>query len=104
MPPADPRNRAEPEECRMSQTEAIAQRILAAYASGTPIPPVRGEITGVDAAYEVQRATIATWLKQGRTIVGRKIGLTSNAVQAQLGVNEPDFGALFADMVLLDAA
>src|SRR5665213_1326153 len=88
----------------MSPTETIAHRILAAYASATPIPPIRGAITGVAEAYEVQRATIAAWLQQGRKLAGHKIGLTSLAVQAQLGVGEPDFGALFSDMVLPDGS
>jgi 2-keto-4-pentenoate hydratase len=88
----------------MTKTEQIAQRILAAYASGQPIPPIRGEIEGVAEAYAIQRATIEHWLHEGRTLTGHKIGLTSKAVQAQLGVGEPDFGALFTDMVLRDGA
>ncbi|HXQ53902.1 MAG TPA: fumarylacetoacetate hydrolase family protein [Stellaceae bacterium] len=88
----------------MSKTAEIARRILDAYASGTTIAPVRGEITGVAEAYAVQRATIEVWLGQGRKLIGHKIGLTSPAVQAQLGVGEPDFGALFADMVVPDGA
>ena len=93
-----------PKLCHMSQADDIAQRILSAYASGQPIPPVRGEIKGLAAAYEVQRSMLQSWLRQGRRLAGHKIGLTSEAVQAQLGVGEPDFGALFADMVLASGA
>ena len=88
----------------MSSADEIADRILGAYASGRPIPPVRGEIKGVAAAYDVQRRIVQSWIRQGRRLAGHKIGLTSKAVQAQLGVDEPDFGELFADMVLRDGA
>jgi 2-keto-4-pentenoate hydratase len=88
----------------MTDVAAIAERILDAYRTGTPIAPVRSEIKGVAEAYAVQRATVERWLAQGRRLAGQKIGLTSKVVQAQLGVDEPDFGALFADMVLQDGA
>jgi 2-keto-4-pentenoate hydratase len=88
----------------MTDASAIAERLLEAYRTGTPIAPLRGEITGVTQAYAVQRATIERWLAQGRRLAGHKIGLTSKVVQAQLGVDEPDFGALFQDMVLQDGA
>jgi len=54
------------------------------------------------AAYRVQQLNTARKLQAGARLVGRKIGLTSLAVQRQLGVDSPDFGALFADMAVGD--
>nr|BFE55592.1 fumarylacetoacetate hydrolase family protein [Dactylosporangium thailandense] len=49
-------------------------------------------------AYAVQSVNVARRLEARRHIVGRKIGLTSPAVQAQLGVDQPDFGVILDDM------
>ena len=86
----------------MSVVTETCELILEAYETGKPIAPVRDRIRGVADAYAVQQACVEIWLKRGRTIAGQKIGLTSKAVQAQLGVDEPDFGVLFADMILDD--
>src|SRR6267154_5136496 len=86
----------------MSVVTETCERILEAYETGKPIAPVRDRIRGVSDAYAVQQASVEVWLKRGRTIAGQKIGLTSKAVQAQLGVDEPDFGVLFTDMILDD--
>lgn len=75
-------------------------RLLEAAASGVACAPVR-ELIGADdvvAAYAVQERLTAARLGAGATVVGRKIGLTSPAVQQQLGVGQPDFGVLFDDM------
>ncbi|MBO6638188.1 MAG: fumarylacetoacetate hydrolase family protein [Roseitalea sp.] len=79
--------------------DAAARRLRQAYA-GTPIPPMREALdpTDIDAAYAVQAINTRFWATEGRRIVGRKIGLTSVAVQKQLGVDRPDFGVLFDDM------
>ncbi|MCP2340900.1 2-keto-4-pentenoate hydratase [Actinomadura rupiterrae] len=84
--------------------QQAADRILAAHASGTPCAPVRDLISTPDEAYAVQERLTAGWLADGRRLTGRKIGLTSTAVQAQLGVDSPDFGMLFADMAVPDGA
>ncbi|MEV1002482.1 fumarylacetoacetate hydrolase family protein [Nonomuraea sp. NPDC050202] len=83
---------------------AAAARLLAAHASGRPCEPVRDLVDGLEAAYAVQSLLTERWLGEGRRLTGRKIGLTSKAVQEQLGVRSPDFGALFADMAVPDGA
>src|SRR4029453_4260694 len=55
--------------------------------------------TDVDVAYAVQQALNAERLALGAQIIGRKIGLTAPAVQRQFGVEQPDFGVLFRDML-----
>ncbi|GAA1240412.1 2-keto-4-pentenoate hydratase [Janibacter melonis] len=82
------------------QQEA-AQRLLRAYETHTPIPPLTAdypELT-VEDAYGIQLEQVRRWTEDGRTVVGHKVGLTSAAMQKQLGVTEPDFGHLFADFV-----
>ncbi len=84
-----------------------ADRLIAAETSRVPCAPVRDEIgrDDVDAAYAVQQVLHRRARDAGREVFGRKIGLTSPAVQAQLGVDQPDFGVLFTDMdVTRDAA
>ncbi|MFC5186562.1 2-keto-4-pentenoate hydratase [Actinomadura harenae] len=91
-------------ETATTAVEQAADRILAAYASGTPCAPVRDLVATPDEAYAVQERLTTTWLGEGRRLAGRKIGLTSQAVQRQLGVDTPDFGMLFADMAVPDGA
>ena len=81
-----------------------AALIRQAYERGQPISPIREALpqANIEDAYAIQAANTAIWEAQGRTVVGAKIGLTAKAVQAQLGVDQPDFGQLFADMAVND--
>ena len=79
-------------------------RLRNAY-GGMPVAPLRDRLAPGDAAgaYAVQSINTRHWQNLGRRIVGRKVGLTAKAVQAQLGVEQPDFGVLFEDMRIADA-
>jgi 2-keto-4-pentenoate hydratase len=85
----------------LSTRELVAAHALrTATRSGVPCAPIRDLIGSdqVDVAYAVQQHLVAERIAEGARVVGRKIGLTSPAVQAQLGVDRPDFGVLFDDM------
>ncbi|WP_280232754.1 2-keto-4-pentenoate hydratase [Nocardia cyriacigeorgica] len=79
---------------------AAAERLATATNSGVPVAAVRDLIGADDVglAYAVQSLGTRRRIDEGARVVGRKIGLTSTAVQRQLGVDQPDFGVLFHDM------
>lgn len=62
-------------------------------------PAASSEMTLAD-AYRIQMINVDRRVASGRRIVGRKIGLTSVAMQKMLRVSEPDFGHLFDEMLL----
>jgi len=70
------------------RTHGVIQRITARYPEAT-----------VEDSYAIQGAWRDAGLAAGRRIAGRKIGLTSRAMQAATGITEPDYGVIFADTV-----
>jgi 2-keto-4-pentenoate hydratase len=95
---------AEVDSERRSAYEAAAEALLEAARHRQPCRPVRELLPdgGLDDGYEVQKIVHARG-STGRRRVGRKIGLTSPAVQQQMQVDTPDFGVLFADMAYGDS-
>jgi 2-keto-4-pentenoate hydratase len=85
---------------------AAADRLESAGHSRVPVPPVRDILgaTDIHAAYAVQDELNRRRSAGGARVVGRKIGLTSPAVQKQLGVDQPDFGVLFDEMARADGS
>ena len=83
----------------MTQDDIIqtsAQALYSALRNGEPIGPITDihkELT-IDDAYEISLAIYAMRKADGETDIGKKIGITSEAVMNMLGVNQPDFGFL----------
>ncbi|MDP9037977.1 MAG: fumarylacetoacetate hydrolase family protein [Acidobacteriota bacterium] len=77
-----------------------ADALYEAMRDGRPCTPVRGlfaDDRDIETAYAVQEYNRRRFLAEGRVAVGHKIGLTAAVVQKQLGVDQPDFGVLYAD-------
>ncbi len=80
----------------------LANLLMAAEKNQKEIEPlisVEPNLT-VDEAYRIQLKNIDEKVNDGHKIVGKKIGLTSKAMQNLLGVNEPDYGHLLSNMVI----
>lgn len=84
--------------------ENAAARLDQARRHRIPCAPVRDLLPSRDPAtgYAVQQVLTASRIAGGAHPIGHKIGLTAPSVQQQLGVDQPDFGVLFDDMVWLE--
>ncbi len=85
------------------QVDRVANALFEAERTRTAIDkPSDGLSIDVDDAYAIQQANIARRQARGARLIGRKIGITSQAVMSWLNVTEPDFGALLDDMIVDD--
>jgi 2-keto-4-pentenoate hydratase len=78
----------------------LAEALWQAEIERRPIPPITEgwpEIA-VDEAYAIQLHNVERRVAAGAVVRGRKVGLTSPAMQRLLGVDEPNFGVLLDDM------
>ncbi|MCI4657890.1 2-oxo-hept-4-ene-1,7-dioate hydratase [Cryobacterium zhongshanensis] len=79
----------------------IADELVDAAATRVPVKLLTARYPGmtIDDSYAVQSLWRERNERAGRTLVGRKIGLTSRAMQMATGITEPDYGIIFDDMV-----
>lgn len=88
-----PREREAALALRAARRDAVALQSLGEFG-----------LADVEAAYRVQAINLDAALAGGARVLGRKIGLTSEAIQRQLGVSEPDYGFLLSGMDVSGAA
>lgn len=84
--------------------EVLANELIEAERSKQPVVPLTQrypELTVTD-AYRIQLDVMGKKRSEGRRVIGRKVGLTSLAMQKMLGVDEPDYGHLLDDMRVAD--
>ncbi|WP_423410543.1 2-keto-4-pentenoate hydratase [Heyndrickxia sp. MSNUG] len=86
--------------------DQIADTLMEAERSKQAVPPLTQQYTelNVTDAYNVQLEVLKRKLSEGRTVIGKKVGLTSVAMQKMLGVDEPDYGHLLDDMKVENGA
>ena len=78
------------------QIESYSEALYECLRGRTTMPPItdtESEVS-VEDAYQISRLLLQRRLDDGEKVVGKKIGITSKAVQDMLGVHEPDFGYL----------
>ena len=82
--------------------QKAADRIWESIDSKKTCQPIRDLIgeSDIDSAYQIQQINTNRKLASGAKIIGYKIGLTSFAIQTQLGVDQPDFGVLTDTMLV----
>ena len=80
----------------------LAREFMDATATGTPVDPLTTRFPDLTAedAYGIQLAIVEQRVADGRKVIGKKIGLSGKVMQELLGVDEPDYGHLFDDMIV----
>ncbi|MEV4240789.1 MULTISPECIES: 2-keto-4-pentenoate hydratase [unclassified Nocardia] len=82
----------------------LADELEAAERDRVGIDPLIARHPDIDVvdAYEIQLINIRRKLDNGAKVVGHKVGLSSLAMQQMMGVDEPDYGHLLADMEVFE--
>ncbi len=90
----------------INQIQQFGDKLYEAFVARSTITPLTEQVPDItlEEAYAIQLRYIERRLQAGETIVGKKIGVTSKAVQQFLGVYQPDFGQLTSNMVFANGA
>ena len=82
----------------------LAADLAEAERTRVPMSPLIVKYPGIDVvdAYEIQLLNIRQRIAEGAVVVGHKVGLSSEAMQKMMGVDEPDYGHLLADMEVFE--
>ena len=89
---------------RLAIQQSLSQELYQALREQRMVPPLRDrslDLT-IDDAYAISLGILQHRLASGEKVVGKKIGVTSKAVQDMLGVHQPDFGFLTDRMWIAD--
>jgi len=88
------------------QIRQEARELYRAEKDKRVLPPFTGKYSQIEPeeSYRIQLALIEMKRADGAKVVGKKIGLTSKAMQKMLNVDQPDYGHILDNMVLQDAA
>ncbi|MFD3539655.1 2-keto-4-pentenoate hydratase [Streptomyces sp. NPDC058662] len=80
---------------------ALAGELAEAACSRIPVPALAGRFPGLtlEDSYRIQQINVERRVSGGARVAGHKIGLTSPAMQQQMGIHEPDSGFILGDMV-----
>ena len=84
--------------------ERLAADLAKAESSRVPVSPLTDRDVGIDVvdAYEIQLINIRARVADGARIIGHKVGLSSEAMQKMMNVDEPDYGHLLDDMQVFE--
>lgn len=91
-------------------TDDVRAELAAALAGAerrhVPIAPLTAAHPAINVvdAYEIQLINIRRRVADGARVVGHKVGLSSEAMQTMMGVDEPDYGHLLDDMQVYESA
>jgi len=82
----------------------LAAELADAERTRVPMSPLTAAHPGIDVvdAYEIQLINIRQRIADGARVIGHKVGLSSEAMQKMMGVDEPDYGHLLADMEVFE--